>query len=109
MQNKLLNRKLKQFKLKAPVAFVFNLNWKHFENFKLSQYEYIVKNFELRGINLTLLPIITNRSTHFEKRLDDFKNKIEKLCDIKSEKASVIAYRYISYKLNLLRYYVMFT
>lgn len=95
MQNKLLNRSLKEFKLKSPVAFVFNLNWKHYENFKTSQYDYLINNFRLRGINLELVPIITDRSSHFDKRLNQFKNKIEKLCDLKSSKVSVIAYRYI--------------
>jgi len=94
MNNKLLNLSLKNFKLNSPVAFVFNINWKVFETFKMSQFEYIKKYFRLNGINLTLLPIVTDITTTLEARLDQFKSKLEGICDRHSEKCSVIAYWY---------------
>lgn len=89
---KLLNRQLKEFTLKKPVVFTFNLNWKVYENFGLEQFNHIKTQFAMRNINVELLPILTSHRTDLENRVNQFKKGIEKICDKYDSKAHVVGY-----------------
>lgn len=88
---------MKQFQKifnKNPVVLTFHLNWKMYQNFQLTQFQHIVNMFKINGINLELLPIITNNQSDFDKRVDQFKKGIEKICDKYDRKANVIGYSF---------------
>lgn len=82
---------------KNPVVLTFHINWKMYENFHTNQFKHIVSMFRMHGIHLELLPIVTSRTTPIEKRVELFKNGIEKICDKYERKAHVIGYSFAGY------------
>ena len=89
----LLNRSLKSYKPETPTAFSFLLNWKMFENFKLSQYNEIRHMFEINKIDIQFIPILTDKSSSFDKRVNSLKSQIERICDKNNSKINLISYR----------------
>ena len=89
----LLNKSLKSYKCKSPTAFSFLLNWKMFENFKLSQYDHVKDYFAINNIDIQFIPILTDKSTSFDKRVNSLKAQIERICDKNNSKINLISYR----------------
>ena len=89
----LLNKSLRNFKPECPTAFSFLMNWKMYENFKLAQYNDIKQHFSLNNIDIQFIPILTDKSTSFEKRANQLKGHIERICDKHNSKINLISYR----------------
>jgi hypothetical protein len=89
----LLNKSLKNFKSSCPTAFSFLMNWKMFENFKLTQYDDVKRAFARNNIDIQFVPILTDKSTTIEKRVNSLKAQIERLCDKHNSKVNLISYR----------------
>lgn len=83
----------KNFIQKNKVIFTFHINWKVFNKFGLLQYQHIINQFANNGIKIDLLPILTDRNSFIELRVDQFKKKLERMLD-NGEKANVISYSF---------------
>ena len=89
----LLNKSLKHYRSKNPTAFAFFMNWKMYENFKLTQYNDLIRMFRKNDINIQMIPILTDKSTSFDKRVNSLKSQIERICDKNDSKVNLISYR----------------
>lgn len=89
------SKNLKKFKLKSPVIFTFHINWKVYENLQLNHWEPVKKLFEENGVeNFEFLPILTDRQTHMENRVNQFKKGLERIVDKYEQKAHVVGYSF---------------
>lgn len=89
----LLNKSLRHYRSKNPTAFAFLMNWKMYENFKLTQYNDVIKMFKKNSIDIQMIPILTDKSTSFDKRVNYLKSQIERICDKHNSKVNLISYR----------------
>jgi len=89
------NQLLKNFCPKSPVVFTFHINWKTYESLHLKQFTYLKNLFLANGINtIEFLPILTDKKSHMENRIKQFKQGIEKIVDKYERKAHVIGYSF---------------
>ena len=89
----LLNKSLKSYKPKTPTAFCFLMNWKMYENYKLTQYNDIKHMFSSNKIDIQFIPILTDKSTSFDRRVNSLKAQIERICDKNNSKINLISFR----------------
>jgi hypothetical protein len=92
--NNTLNTLLRKYSPKNPVIFTFHLNWKVYENFQTEQFRYIQTLFENNRIKIELLPILTDKKSTMESRIDQFKRGVEKIVDKYNRKAHIVAYSF---------------
>jgi hypothetical protein len=88
------NHLLRSFRPKSPTIFTFHINWKVYENFKLSQFNYVQQQFKNYGLMVEMLPIITSKNSSLDKRVKQFKIDVERIVDKYQQKANVIGYSF---------------
>jgi len=90
--SKILNTKLNSKSINSPVIIAFNLNWKHYQYFKLEQFQHIKDSFEKNNINAELLPILTDSRTDLEERMKQVSKQISHFCDVYDSKVHIVSY-----------------